>query len=824
MNIMGRGNDGALDRVLDAPTNEAWIDPWVALLRELGVQFHVGQTVDGARRPRRQGRRGERRATARAAAAGSRPTGSSRRCPPSGRASCGRRRCSRSTRRSRGWTSSYSTGWTASSSTCAEPVDITNGHVDVHRRAVGADRAHPGAVLGASATSPRDYGDGTAVDCLSVDISDWDAPGHPLRQARQAVHARARSPSEVWAQIKRAPQGHAARSLPDGIVHSWFLDPAIQWHPRRGRNTNATPLLVNTVGSWEKRPKAADEDPEPVPGRRLRADRHRPGDDGGRERVGPRRGQRAARGDRLEGRARDEVQALRPAGVRGREGGRPELYNAGQPNALDVRARRAGAERADAVVVGARCAGSATAIALARAGRRVVALDGAQLPVRHALDPPAVRRRRGRAEARSARWSAVEALGAPRAARATWPAAGIEVRGRLHAGRRASTTRCACAGPASTPRWSRPRARRARRCASAATVDRARRRRRPGRGRRATATRRRRARAPRAARRRRRRPPLDGRAAGRRRRAVPRRTPTGARCYFAYWRDGAARAGARVAAQWRDGPRARHGVPVRRRPRARAADAAGRARPASSAATSTASTSDRRRDARAAERLDGCERVDQGALATDTTSYFRRSQRAGLGAGRRRRALQGPGHRAGHPRRAALRAAARRGGRAGARRSRPRSTGRCARWERAASASAWRPTSGPTGSARAEAMTPLEVELYRDGRGDPALGAACSTCSRGRCGPARCSLRGCSQGLSDGPCDASRAAAARRSASPRGRARRRPARPHAAVPPRPQVSLRPTRPPGSSRRLREARALLLIVPLAQSAARTNAAS
>ncbi len=36
MNIMGRGNDGALDRVLNAPTNEAWIDPWVMHLRKLG--------------------------------------------------------------------------------------------------------------------------------------------------------------------------------------------------------------------------------------------------------------------------------------------------------------------------------------------------------------------------------------------------------------------------------------------------------------------------------------------------------------------------------------------------------------------------------------------------------------------------------------------------------------------------------------------------------------------------------------------------------------------------------------------------------------------
>ena len=43
MNIQGRGNDGALDRVLDAPTNEAWIDPWVKLLKRRGVRFHLNQ-------------------------------------------------------------------------------------------------------------------------------------------------------------------------------------------------------------------------------------------------------------------------------------------------------------------------------------------------------------------------------------------------------------------------------------------------------------------------------------------------------------------------------------------------------------------------------------------------------------------------------------------------------------------------------------------------------------------------------------------------------------------------------------------------------------
>src|SRR5439155_4241281 len=45
-NILGRGNDGAPDRVLDLPTNEAWINPWVKLLRSKGVRFHVGQEVE----------------------------------------------------------------------------------------------------------------------------------------------------------------------------------------------------------------------------------------------------------------------------------------------------------------------------------------------------------------------------------------------------------------------------------------------------------------------------------------------------------------------------------------------------------------------------------------------------------------------------------------------------------------------------------------------------------------------------------------------------------------------------------------------------------
>ena len=69
-------------------------------------------------------------------------------------------------------------------------------------------------------------------------------------------------------------------------------------------------------------------------------------------------------------------------------------------------------ERADVVVVGARCAGSAAAIALARAGRRVVVLDRVSFPAdtisTHLLFPSGV--------AELARLGALErvrALGAP---------------------------------------------------------------------------------------------------------------------------------------------------------------------------------------------------------------------------------------------------------------------------------------------------------------------------------------------------------------------------------------------------------------------------
>jgi flavin-dependent dehydrogenase len=87
----------------------------------------------------------------------------------------------------------------------------------------------------------------------------------------------------------------------------------------------------------------------------------------------------------------------------------------------------ANVERADAVVVGARCAGSAASAALARAGRRVVALDRVHFPAdtlsTHLLFPHSV------AElAKLGALPRVRALGAPAMPEAIMWAAGMTVR------------------------------------------------------------------------------------------------------------------------------------------------------------------------------------------------------------------------------------------------------------------------------------------------------------------------------------------------------------------------------------------------------------
>jgi uncharacterized protein with NAD-binding domain and iron-sulfur cluster len=252
-NFQERGNDGAPDRILNAPTNEAWIDPWVELLRERGVRFHVGQTVE-----RLLMRRG------RVAAARARDRRGRRRmieadwfvsAMPAERA---RRLWSPAVLRrdpSLELMDELYVDWmNGIQYYLNKPFHIIRGHL-TFIDAPWALTALTQAQFWADRDFARDYGDGSQVDCFSIDISDWDTPGilygKPAKRCTPKQVAK-----EVFEQIKLHLNDNGEDILTDDMVSSWHLDPAIRWSRKRKRNSNDEPLLVNTVGTWEKRPQA----------------------------------------------------------------------------------------------------------------------------------------------------------------------------------------------------------------------------------------------------------------------------------------------------------------------------------------------------------------------------------------------------------------------------------------------------------------------------------------------------------------------------------------------------------------------------------------
>lgn len=100
-----------------------------------------------------------------------------------------------------------------------------------------------------------EYGDGTVKGIISVDISDWESPG--LLYGKPAMKC---SPeeikNEVWEQLKRSLNGYdAGDMLKDEQLVTWFLDPDVQF-PNPHEAVNLEPLLVNKVNTWYLRPNA----------------------------------------------------------------------------------------------------------------------------------------------------------------------------------------------------------------------------------------------------------------------------------------------------------------------------------------------------------------------------------------------------------------------------------------------------------------------------------------------------------------------------------------------------------------------------------------
>ena len=102
------------------------------------------------------------------------------------------------------------------------------------------------------------YGDGTVGGILSVDISNWTAPGNVNGKPAMAAASQEEIRDEVWAQLKAALNAGGHVRLDDENLVAWFLDPDIGF-PNPGTVTNAEPLLINHVGSLAARPEAFTE-------------------------------------------------------------------------------------------------------------------------------------------------------------------------------------------------------------------------------------------------------------------------------------------------------------------------------------------------------------------------------------------------------------------------------------------------------------------------------------------------------------------------------------------------------------------------------------
>ena len=245
---------GQADRVLNGPTSDVWIDPWVELLRERGVELRLGHQVQAIH--------------------------------------CRRRRVTGVSAVADGVPSRHEADWYVA----ALPVEVMapllgdglaladprlmglhrlrtrwmNGIVYYLDRDVRAVHGHtiyidsPWALTSISQPQfwqdrfqPERLGDGRARGILSVDVSDWEAIGSGVR--KQAMFSsREEIVGEVWHQLRESLDEDSVRELEGVEVLEAFLDPSIV-HPNPTEATNLEPLLINTAGSWSDRPEAASE-------------------------------------------------------------------------------------------------------------------------------------------------------------------------------------------------------------------------------------------------------------------------------------------------------------------------------------------------------------------------------------------------------------------------------------------------------------------------------------------------------------------------------------------------------------------------------------
>ena len=246
---------GRADRVLDAPTQEAWITPWVEHLERRGVELRTGVPVAGLEFDGRRltgVRVGDERITADHYVAAL-PVEQLRLLitPELRRAEPAFARLDRLVTRWMNGIMFY----------LDRDVPIVHGHA-IHVDSAWALTSISQAQFWGRRDLAAQYGDGRVEGILSVDVSEWERPG-PRTGKVAAKCTPEEIRAEVWGQLADHLNDGAAPVLDEANVLAWFLDPAIEF-PNPTEATNLEPLLINTAGSWADRPEAATRIPNLV--------------------------------------------------------------------------------------------------------------------------------------------------------------------------------------------------------------------------------------------------------------------------------------------------------------------------------------------------------------------------------------------------------------------------------------------------------------------------------------------------------------------------------------------------------------------------------
>jgi 15-cis-phytoene desaturase len=105
-------------------------------------------------------------------------------------------------------------------------------------------------------TNLGELSDGQVNGILSVDISDWQTPGRLGRKQPAENCSSEEVFGEVCDQLRRHLQGtEYEQMLEPSNIYGWCLDPDI-YMPNPHQEFNLEKLLINTPGSWNNRPPA----------------------------------------------------------------------------------------------------------------------------------------------------------------------------------------------------------------------------------------------------------------------------------------------------------------------------------------------------------------------------------------------------------------------------------------------------------------------------------------------------------------------------------------------------------------------------------------